>query len=1122
MGQVWRTDPGREALSGARHHRSLQRLLLVAALALFAALSIHGALVGTASADVIVVNTTSENVDGSDTFCSLREAILAANADVDINECLHPSVGLTDDTITFDFSAFTADPGEPFRIDLFSDLPALDGTLTINGWSAVSGSYTGPAPVWLRSSGGSTGLRIIGTAVTIKGLAISDFDKNIHAEGTGEHTIIGSYLGGRPIFAGAPGTSSTTTETSCACGNSYGVFFDEADIDSTIAGVPTLHIGGAGDNGNVIVGHSVAGIFLIDGSDATILGNFIGTDRQGNDYVVPGDDSTPTLGNSVGILLDGTTEITIGDGTSTGRNVISNNRDGFDEGAGIALYFTELTTIRGNSIGLNPLGTTALPNDDGIYGEFASLTDIGGPNVGARNVISGNAVNGIWLNGACGCLSQISLIRGNYVGLNAAGTSAVPNKANGIKLLGTSGIIVGGATQVEGNVISGNDLDGILIQSPFDSPDGPPFPLVSVGVEVSGNRIGTRPDGLDKIPNKGNGISVAPDPEGSFPLGPVGTMIGGFTQSAGNLISGNDGNGIYMLLVTDGSLLGLISGSVSDYQTLVAHNLIGVNINGTGSIPNLKNGVVVEESNSSFVFDNVIANNARSGVVVNPLVFDPDFLPVSGPGVVLAGNSIYSNALLGIDLNDEAFEPDEELDFDADGDGVTGIDGTDADYVQNFPVINTATTSASITAVGGDILTTPDTAVHIELFSSPTCDTPGGNGEGKTFIGSVDIATDPISGVGTFSKTLAPIPPGQVITATASTLALGTSEFSACEDVATAAILVAPTTDLITTEAGVQANFTVTLTTVPLDNVTIAIASTDTTEGTVSTSLLTFTPGNALVPQIVTITGVADAIADGHQNYSITTGVASSTDPTYNGINPSDVAVINQDASVPSLSVDPSEVTEGTGANVPMSFTVHLSPASTQTVTATWELIPASAQLLTDIDPLSASGVVTFNPGEVSKPIVVQIIGDSLPEQTETFTLRLKTSTNAAIGVETATGTIKDNDVGGPCSPRPNVVMTTQRTGTNQLVVSVTAGSGTIKKISFNSQAKPMQNAQVESIGPVSLIQGFGVFTPPPGVTQQSFILRRLDNTKPALVTLVIEDGCGNWNTFIGTGQTPW
>ena len=68
--------------------------------------------------------------------------------------------------------------------------------------------------------------------------------------------------------------------------------------------------------------------------------------------------------------------------------------------------------------------------------------------------------------------------------------------------------------------------------------------------------------------------------------------------------------------------------------------------------------------------------------------------------------------------------------------------------------------------------------------------------------------------------------------------------------------------------------------------------------------------------------------------------------------------------------------------------------------------------------------------------------------------------------------------------------MTTQRTGPDRLIVTVKAGLGTPKKITFASAAEPMLNAQVETIGPASVIQGFGVYTPQPNVTQQSFVVR--------------------------------
>ena len=113
-------------------------------------------------------------------------------------------------------------------------------------------------------------------------------------------------------------------------------------------------------------------------------------------------------------------------------------------------------------------------------------------------------------------------------------------------------------------------------------------------------------------------------------------------------------------------------------------------------------------------------------------------------------------------------------------------------------------------------------------------------------------------------------------------------------------ITVNPTSGLTTTEAGGTAQFTVVLNTQPTANVTIGLSSSDTTEGTVSPSSLTFTPSNWNTPQTVTITGVDDDIDDGNIAYTIVTAAASSSDENYNGLNASDVSVTNIDDDDPS------------------------------------------------------------------------------------------------------------------------------------------------------------------------------------------------------------------------------
>ena len=79
---------------------------------------------------------------------------------------------------------------------------------------------------------------------------------------------------------------------------------------------------------------------------------------------------------------------------------------------------------------------------------------------------------------------------------------------------------------------------------------------------------------------------------------------------------------------------------------------------------------------------------------------------------------------------------------------------------------------------------------------------------------------------------------------------------------------------------------------------TITVTSRDTTEGVVSPGMLTFTPANWNVPQVVVITGVDDTLFDGDIAYSVDLS-ATSTDPGYNGLQADSVSVKNLDNDVP-------------------------------------------------------------------------------------------------------------------------------------------------------------------------------------------------------------------------------
>ena len=114
----------------------------------------------------------------------------------------------------------------------------------------------------------------------------------------------------------------------------------------------------------------------------------------------------------------------------------------------------------------------------------------------------------------------------------------------------------------------------------------------------------------------------------------------------------------------------------------------------------------------------------------------------------------------------------------------------------------------------------------------------------------------------------------------------------------TPAINVNPTSGLTTSEAGGMASFTVSLNSLPTDDVTIDLTSSNAAEGTVNPTTLTFTTSNWTQPQTVMITGVDDVVLDGNVDYSIACAVTSN-DAEYAAIIPTDVTVTNTDDEIP-------------------------------------------------------------------------------------------------------------------------------------------------------------------------------------------------------------------------------
>jgi CSLREA domain-containing protein len=493
-------------------------------------------------------------------------------------------------------------------------------------------------------------------------------------------------------------------------------------------------IGGLGGAGNLISGNESSGVF-IDGnsffvtsaSRNRVLGNLIGTTLSGNEALGNG-------GSGVGISGPRALSNVIGGTTAEARNVISANVGGISIGGdpGVA----NNTVIEGNYIGTNAAGNDALGNTAaGISVTTSEGNRIGGTAAGAGNVISANgrlnAVggHGIHLGGAN------NTVQGNLIGTDVAGTADLGNAFRGI-MVQAGGNVIGGTSSAARNVVSGNDFWGVHIAG-------------GTGTQLVGNYIGTSAAGTAALANGSGGVQVNSNSN----------TIGGTASGAGNVISGNNGDGL----------------TINGGSNVVHGNRIGMAVSGA-PLGNLHRGVLImanfgtPESGVQNTIGgtgegagNVIANNGlQGGVVID-----------GGTRNSVLGNSISGNADtgLGIDLGAAGVTANDE------GDGDTGPNN-----LQNFPVVQTATSSDSGTVVTGNLDgDVPNGSYRLEFFDNAVCD--GTHGEGHSLIGAKSITSDGDGNI-VFEESFGiEAAAGTFVTATATDPDGNTSEFSACRQV---------------------------------------------------------------------------------------------------------------------------------------------------------------------------------------------------------------------------------------------------------------------------------------------------------------------------------------------------
>lgn len=353
-----------------------------------------------------------------------------------------------------------------------------------------------------------------------------------------------------------------------------------------IEGGSRNRIGGSpnGFRGNVVAGNSAAQISILntDAKDNEVTGNYVGLFADGA--------TSPTYDSrEIGLWIVGATKTVIGGGGNGVANVISGN------GLGVLItnptnHLNAQNQLLYNYIGTNSSGTAALPNS---FGGGVLITK------SSDNQIEGNVISGN--NGAAGVslVNKVSaqdtaadtaetknnVLVYNYIGTNANANAALSN-AN-------AGVFIGpGANQNligkpgEENIISGNNGYGIMLFNQEQSTSAP------TANKIQGNIIGLDYDSV-KVPNTKAGIAV---------LFGTGTIIGGDTEEAGNVIAGNGESGI----------------AIAGTSNTVRFNFIGTNREGAAGLGNGSDGIKLADvgGQENTIADNTIGGNNGNGILV--------------------------------------------------------------------------------------------------------------------------------------------------------------------------------------------------------------------------------------------------------------------------------------------------------------------------------------------------------------------------------------------------------------------------------------------------------------------------------------------------------------------------
>ncbi|MDB5721113.1 MAG: hypothetical protein JWP15_1731 [Alphaproteobacteria bacterium] len=120
------------------------------------------------------------------------------------------------------------------------------------------------------------------------------------------------------------------------------------------------------------------------------------------------------------------------------------------------------------------------------------------------------------------------------------------------------------------------------------------------------------------------------------------------------------------------------------------------------------------------------------------------------------------------------------------------------------------------------------------------------------------------------------------------------------------------------------------------------------------------------------------------------------------------IGTIANDDAPPAASVNDVAIAEGQNGISYANFTINLDKPATTAVTIDYATSGGTATAGSDY--LGVSGTLTFAVGETSKTVSVPIVGDTIAELNETFTVNLSNASGATIGDAQGVATITNDD----------------------------------------------------------------------------------------------------------------